>query len=422
MTDRQQSTTTCLGTRQIKIRTTNKKEFTSALLIVCLSNDDAPSSSSGSSQDQSLVVSISDGIDTYSTGLVDPSKNSKLGTVQEFTNHLLDHELEGIKLSFEYYTDKGEIKLKATIKKQLKTEIVKIIWPGVLTKNHDKGCLSILQTLGLTIEIEHEKHKSLGHQCLQLQTDLASWKDTAEKLEGSWQSEKNVLLEHFHTLYKATHEELRKTKLAYQQLENRHQAAGNDYTSPHINKRRTGAANNNRVDHLPDDQDELIYDMATVTRLAAGPKKSTGTMTKKKPTLATSSNVKAKPKTAVTSTRPPRPTPVPLKLVTTPSKRRASSTKKLSEDAQVDRVKNAQAGPMVVASVQDLLKDPILSKRKRIENSEDTLPLTKQKHKETNKLPPAKPSASKKPKISALVDEKKRKELERLSAILDDEW
>lgn len=413
------TTPICLGTREIDIRTKKQtKQKTSALLMVC----------SSTSSSNSITVSISTGLDTYSSKSITPSTDSKLDTVDNFTSHLLQQQnlTAGVSVVCDYEqgdNNNDQEIVKVIIRQRLETGIVKLVWSGILSKdidNDNKGCLSFLQVLGSTIAKKQVEQQTSRAQQEQLQTDLHGWKDTATKIEGAWQVEKDILLEQFHVLYKATHDELRSTKLALQQLENRHKAAGNDYTTASSNKKRssTTVAANNRVDHYqPDDQDELIYDMATVERLAAGPKPSVASTAvpalapRKKEAAPTTKSSRAAPTAKATQVQKPAVVP-----------KVASSTDTTSKNTGVTTSKS-KVGAVAVASVKDLFQDPVLkTKRKRATTVDEDV--SAQPVVTTTSAPSTiKSSASfsnKKPKISSSVDEKKRKELELLSALMDD--
>jgi hypothetical protein len=413
----------CLGTREIEIRTKKTQEKAPALLMVCCSCADSTST-------DERTVTVSNGIVTYSCDRIDPVKDSKLDTVDTFTSHLLEKDLAGVSVVCDY--EKEEEEIKVVIRQRLETGIVKLVWSGILTKDdNSNGCLQILRILGSTIAKQHKEQETSQKQQSQMQTDLQGWKDTATKLEGAWQSEKNVLLEQFHTLYKVTHEELRCTKLALRQLENRQKAAGNDYTSAHTNKKRSNLLNLNRVDHhhhQPDDQDELIYDMATVERLAAGPKQSTAAsaavlaiMVRRKAAASSPSRPAVPPRAQAPGAPKPPAAPNILSVVASLTSVDLVKHSKTATTASSTATKSA-VGAVAVASVKDLFKDPVLkTKRKRSVDNDVDAHKSNPRRKQAEEVSLPKSSANrKKPKISASVDEKKRKELELLSALMDD--
>jgi hypothetical protein len=215
-----------------------------------------------------LQLQISDGtaslyqkdIHPSDTKIVYPDNCSDDNKVQILATYLLN-EMDGISLRLDdtttttthdnnnsnnYNTDasihNNDDGIKVAIRQRLDTGIVKMIWSGILpnvtsvvsstattatTTTTTPTCFPFLQTLGRTIRQEQERYHALQDQCNGLQIDLLGWKDTAEKLsEDVWQSVKDALIHNFWTLYRKTHEELRKTQLELQQLEDRHMAAG----------------------------------------------------------------------------------------------------------------------------------------------------------------------------------------------------
>ena len=385
----------CWGTREIEIRQSNKNEANKPALLVALQVDSR------------LQIQISDGTATYQ-GDINPSDTKVFyledcDKVEILANHLLQ-EIDGISLVFDYVAPADE-GIKVAIRQRLETGIVKMVWSGVLQQDAaSETCYPFMQTLGSTIQQENKKCQSLQDECNLLRTSLQGWKDTAEKLsENTWQSEKDNLLQNFFELYSKTHDELRKTKLELQQLEDRQKAGGSDYNAT----RRRAATTTSRaatVAEQPDDQDELLYDCSTIDRLAAGPQRRTGTVMMKKAT--TTETVK--------KATAPKPKPV-----APPTKKKRSE-----QNDQPSNVDPTLKEPVVtvgfqlgaiggVSSAKELFLDPVLSKRKLRNENPDTKSIS---------------SISKKPKISGDVDEKRRKELEKMAAILgnddddDDDW
>jgi hypothetical protein len=142
-----------------------------------------------------------------------------------------------------------------------------MLWNGLLQPCSENTTL--LLRLGTSLQQEQDHQAQLERENQQLQHDLQRWKDTANKLEGVWQSQQDSLVENFFALYQETHEELRNAKLQLQQLENRLQVVGSSPAAHHKQPHTTAAVT--RLQDHPNDQDVVLYDDALVDRLAAGP-------------------------------------------------------------------------------------------------------------------------------------------------------
>lgn len=394
------TTTSVLGTRLVQIR-----DVSEALLVISrLDKEDDQST-----RKSTVQLSVSTGTTVYTVpSPIDVTNNTKLDSIHEFASHLLSPSAEdGISLMIEPQNDDGGT-IKLSLRQRLESGLVKLLYSGVMAEEETNSNLNVLKLLSTTISQEQTKFNELQEECNTLKSDLEGWKDTATKLDlQHWQAEKDALVQHFFTLHQATHEELKKTKLELQQLEHRHVAAGNDY-NVRSNKRRP-------IDqHAPDDQDQVLYDMTTIDRLAAGPiVVAAPPAPKQRSTTAAakSTALKKSSKPPASSTKAAAKQAASAEPAAAVSERPAIKKKDVARDS-AGRIRLGD-GAVAVSSVEDLLHDPALSgtnKRKHSkrtsDNDDDTTTSSK---------------ATKKPKISSSVDEEKRKKLEAMAAILDDD-
>ena len=419
-----------------------------------------------------LQLQISDGtaslyqkdIHPSDTKIVYPDNCSDDNKVQILATYLLN-EMDGISLRLDDTTtthdnnnkntdasiNNNDDGIKVAIRQRLDTGIVKMIWSGILpnvtsvvrsttTTATTTTCFPFLQTLGRTIRQEQERYHALQDQCNGLQIDLLGWKDTAEKLsEDVWQSEKDALIHNFWTLYRKTHEELRKTQLELQQLEDRHMAAGSGsipsslsyqqqqrqqqgnkgigeiQQHPRANKSNTASIG---VTEQPDDQDELLYDRTTIDRLAAGPLsqpfRTAALTTKSKGTKQGSTGPRKNQKTTVRSKPQPSDGPTSITATTTTPATTTSVTNPSLRERSDEQVtvgfQLADVG--VVSSAKELFQDLAANRKKRafVQDAPTT----------TTSSSDAK-AVIKKTKISDAVDDDRRKALEKMAAILGDD-
>jgi hypothetical protein len=118
-----------------------------------------------------------------------------------------------------------------------------------------------------------QKIQQLHEKQEKLQTDLWSWKDTAEKLDRDWQREKDGLLNRFLELYKKSHEELGTSRLEVQRL-GRELAQAQEAAAATATKKRAlpppPPLPPPAYADMPDDIDEEQFDSEMVDMLAAG--------------------------------------------------------------------------------------------------------------------------------------------------------
>mmetsp|Transcript_6040 Transcript_6040/g.8820 ORF Transcript_6040/g.8820 Transcript_6040/m.8820 type:complete len:381 (-) Transcript_6040:2344-3486(-) len=373
----------CMGTRNIKIRE-EKKEPSNALLAVFRC-------------DSRIGIKIANESSAFEC-LIDPSYSNEFSGTDLIAQFFLSNELDDVSLAFDMVADS----LKVVIRRRLGTGLVKMLWTGVLERS-PTGIFGVFQALGNTINDYQKKFYSLNEQREKLEADLRGWKDTAGKLEGGWQTEKDALLENFFSIYKATHEELRRTKLDLQRLENRKEVISHERETVVGNKKRRTKAT---LD-IPDDHDELIYDVDTVNRLAAGPMRNANIHKKK----LVAEKPESKKLTANVETC--------KSMESKPSQKTYTGT---------PHQQNIQ-GPEAATITEHLVASKTWLGIKEIKEPSNQSNETKFPRKpcprRQNDNDASKPR--KRPKISALIDEKQRKQLEYCSALLgeddsDDDW
>jgi len=346
---------------------------------------------------------------------IDPLESNFDTNIASPAQFFLSREIDDISLAFDLVADG----LKVVIRRRLGTGIVKMLWTNVLKKSR-MGIFGFLQSLGNTINNDQKSFQSFDEQREKLERDLRCWKDTAEKLEGEWQKEKDSLLENFFSIYKTTHEELKQAKLELQRLENRKKAILYDNKVRDDEKGRTKAT----LD-IPDDHDELLYDGDTVNRLAAGPKRNCSINDRKE--VAERSEVS-----------PDKPNNKGVTTVEKTWKNEASEPSRGVSAGPSDLSTKMQETAISLAKAVNIAGHPIASKNaagtgKEITNAIEPL---NRRYKGNNHHSEPRPQQQndddisrlcKKPKISALVNEEKRKQLEHFNALLsdddgDDDW
>jgi hypothetical protein len=417
----------CLGSREIEIRSsfcsiTCREDPTTHSISDGTNVNALPPSSSGHGLRPALLIAfqvesklqlqISDGTASLYQTDIHPSDAKILyqddcDKVQVLAQHILS-EMDGISLHFDDNDDALKHDgIKLAIRQRLETGIVKMIWSGILpnvtvASTTTGTCFPFLQTLGRTLRQEQERYRDLEDQCNTLHLNLQGWKDTAEKLsEDVWQSEKDALIQNFLELYRKTHDELRQTQLELQQLEDRHAArAGQSSYQQEVVVRRANARP--AVTEQPDDQDELLYDRRTIDRLAAGPSQrlvggaaAGGIMTKKARNQVSMEK----------GTKQTRSEPQPSDGTTSVQNLSLESEEQVTVGFRLTDVG-------VVSSAKELFQDMANRKRASIQDTPST----------------SEAKAIKKTKISDAVDNDRRKELEKMAAILgdddddDDDW
>ena len=255
-----------------------------------------------------VIVNIHDGSHLYQTRIKpeetklnwrdghdddddDKSEEDKLAVLADF--FLVERDT--VSMSCLYQADDsagGGSNIKLKLNEKLSNGMQKTLWPvvdknQVLKRQPSSVLLPFLQHLGSTISQQKQSLSQHEQQVSSLRNDLNNWKQTAQSLEGGWQTEKSKLMEQFYAVYKQTHDVLRKTKLDLTNLQNQTRAGGGsvgDYSSSREGLNFDGAANNAESSSRPskkkkrskpvddyydnNDMDMPIFDDEQIARLA----------------------------------------------------------------------------------------------------------------------------------------------------------
>lgn len=203
--------------------------------------------------------------------------------VKILSNFLLE-DMDRIGVSYDYTTtsdddddDKQQVKL--VIRQQMSTtDMTRFLWSSLLEPlNNDATNLFFARILGTMVNRNNNDIQTLQTRQDNLRVDLLNWKDTAEKLDRDWQSEKDGLLHNFLKLYKKAHEQLGESRQEVSSLKRalaEARATAAVAASTNTTKKRSRSPPPTYA-ALPDDVDHNHFDMEMVDMLAAGQKTST---------------------------------------------------------------------------------------------------------------------------------------------------
>lgn len=279
----------CLGTQKVDIRK-GESDVVPGMVAVFSSKD-------SSNDELFLKVLVTEGKNTFS-GRIYPDKtkvkweknqdeegNGEMedaSKIKFLSKPLLEvEENEQISVAYSYDTSSNlEPTIKMLMRERLSTGVVRILWSDRLKPfQPEAGAFAFCSALGSSINQGKRQMEDLQKQC----QGLLGWKDTAEKLNGEWQKDKDELLERFLILYKKTQEELRK---ALTEIDDLKKSANQEPASLIAAAARTtqgarttaaGARGRNKAKAAPAfeyqfGRDVELYDTETVERLAEGRK------------------------------------------------------------------------------------------------------------------------------------------------------
>lgn len=185
---------------------------------------------------------------------------------QASTNDAQGETNDCIKLVIKYYDSKNIDDQDAAMKKA---------WDGTLQKEtsstRGNNIMSFYRLLGEGINQGQHNIEKLQGKIENLKKNCASWKDTAEKLEGAWQDEKDTLFQNFVLLYNQTRDALEKTRNELQDLKRRQAEEEQEKRvskRPRI-KREEGEEDLDNLADQPDDIDDRIFGQDMVDALAS---------------------------------------------------------------------------------------------------------------------------------------------------------
>ena len=275
----------CVGTRPIKIL--GKTDGADGALLSAFVDE------------EKLSLLVSDGLQSFEGSLHPKDTKVPLATDDarskaEIVAPYLLEKKDGVSVGFE--NQEGHT-IRVVVRERLESGIVKLLWSGSLKKQTEEtGCLSTLLKLGESIELERCAFKNVQEEKDRVNQDLVLWKDTAEKLQDSWQGVKDELLQQFLTLFNTAHERLRQAQKEIERLELGRNPVMGDASAVPPRKRRATV-----IDH-PDDYDVLQYGPDVVEKLAKGPARFKKPKTSSSNNNNNNNNNESKPKTTKTTT------------------------------------------------------------------------------------------------------------------------
>ena len=178
---------------------------------------------------------------------------------------------------------------------------MKKAWSGILTRIHKNkndddddpnsnnnnnnandntnALLQFSTTLGNSINQERRNMAHLRQSMQVVQTDRASWKETADQLSGKWDSEKDTLFHNFATLYNKTRQELAATRTQLRDLQAQLEVSeanniinndkGKARAPKRAKKKEISFVDEEEMPDQPDDNDNL-FDASMANALASG--------------------------------------------------------------------------------------------------------------------------------------------------------
>ena len=208
---------------------------------------------------------------------------------------LLDESNSSITLSFGLI-DIGDAnsppKVKITVRERLDSGIVKVVWNDFMESGPAANNNAYRFTSHLTSSLRdaNKDIAELRAELAKAKADMTGWKDTASKLDGLLQKEKDGLTERFLVLYNRVKQDLRNAK---KELSEEKKKKKTVRVEPMV--QNALAPEEPMAPQNNDDQEELMWDANMVEMMAAGPaKKKPSAATKSRPTGATAAKQPSK--------------------------------------------------------------------------------------------------------------------------------
>jgi hypothetical protein len=169
-------------------------------------------------------------------------------------------------------------KVKVTVREQLDSGIVKVVWNDFLESSSAAKNNAYLFTSFLTNSLRNANKDiaQLQAELARAKADMTGWKDTASKLDNKWQKEKDSLTERFLVLYNRVKQDLRDAKKELLDEKKKKTVRVEPLVENALAPEEPMAPQHN------DGQEELMWDADMVEMMAAGP-------AKKKPSAAAKS-------------------------------------------------------------------------------------------------------------------------------------
>jgi len=248
-------------------------------------------------RDRSTVfhASISDAEIQQQLSLSSLAQESPLPTETIVTYLTSDKDTIKTNFRFETADENGKERLQIQVLERQKGGLSRQRYKISLmadTQAPDESIFSFCTALMKGFLQVRDKVRDLQSQNATTQGGLESWKQTAEKLEGGWESEKSTVLENFLALYNQKHDEVKLLKDDLERIKQEHEHERQAW----MRSTRTPGATSSKPDvpafltGVHDDDDQERWSAADVARLAGGPKT-------------------AKPKTASRMTKARKPPP-----------------------------------------------------------------------------------------------------------------
>ena len=200
---------------------------------------------------------------------------------------LLDESNSSITISFGLI-DIGDAnsppKVKITVRERLDSGIVKVVWNNFMESGPAANNNAYRFTSFLTSSLRdaNKDIAELRAELAKAKADMTGWKDTASKLDGILQKEKDGLTERFLVLYNRVKQDLRNAKKELSEEKKKKTVRVEPLVQNALAPEEPMAPQNH------DDQVELMWDANMVETMAAGPaKKKPSAATKSRPTGAT---------------------------------------------------------------------------------------------------------------------------------------
>jgi hypothetical protein len=272
----------------------------SILTVTAIPNDGQPS------DETAWIVSVANSHavyqSTFTQGEIGREVQAKEedGAVNAWLSYLAGAgQTDQTELTVSETQNASEIKMNETadglsiqILQSSKSGLIRKLWGGTLEKNHTRSAFDVSLTLVDVVSEEQARCATLQRKLERMQSGLYGWKDTAQKLEGEWDHEKNELLGNFLTLYNEKHNQVKDLQRRIDELasevEKARAAAGS-----------SGGSSNTRLGGVIDDQDCEQYNSARLANSAVGRK----TTAKRKRTISAPAKKKPTPVTTLSSRR-----------------------------------------------------------------------------------------------------------------------
>jgi len=235
----------------------------------------------------SLTYSNSTQTDLHKPSIEKQNLKSTSANTENLQSLLLDESNSSITISFGLI-DIGDAnsppKLKITVRERLDSGIVKVVWNNFMESGPAANNNAYRFTSFLTSSLRdaNKDIAELRAELAKAKADMTGWKDTASKLDGILQKEKDGLTERFLVLYNRVKQDLRNAKKELSEEKKKKTVRVEPLVQNALAPEEPMAPQNN------DDQVELMWDANMVETMAAGPaKKKPSAATKSRPTGAT---------------------------------------------------------------------------------------------------------------------------------------